>query len=607
VGERASEVERRPLTSSPLVATVTVIAIYLVAAIIVYWSVWSANPTVTTQVGPDASLNMWFLAWAPHALAHGLNPLFASAGNSPYGINVLNNTSELLLGTLMAPVTVLWGPVATFNVLMTLALAGSATSAYFLARRFTGWRPAAFAAGLLFGFSPYMIAQSAGTHLHLTFMVVPPLILLVLHEMLVRQRWRASVSGLALAGLVVAQFFISVEVLVTTAVTALVAVVVLAVIGRHAVAARLPYVMRSAALAIGVSAVVLAYPIWFLVLGPGHIRGEFQLLPEAYRADLFGLFVPDLHQALAPARAVRTANHFANSYTENGSYLGVPLVLALGLGALWLRRRAEVWVMVVSGAAMFVLSLGGALAIYHAPALNAAGGAAGRLPLPEDILSKLPVLDNTVPVRFSVYVVLFAGLLLALVLDELHRRWGGRLRQSGIPAVLAAVCFVPLIPAVPLDGTAPLAIPPYFAGRAVTALAPGSVTIVTPYPSETFSATQMWQVSGSHPFRFDLAGGYYLVARDDAGHQVAQEPVLGYTLDTLTARVFVGLALGRSPRQTASLRAEMLRQFHRWKVANVVVPLAYTPNAAATVAFFTWLLGKPTDLDVSGATVWYRI
>jgi hypothetical protein len=203
--------------------------------------------------------------------------------------------------------------------------------------------------------------------------------------------------------------------------------------------------------------------------------------------------------------------------------------------------------------------------------------------------------------------VLFAGLLLALVLDQLHQRWGGRLRQWGAPAVLAAVCFVPLLPAVPLGGTATLAIPPYFSGRAVTALAPGSVTIVTPYPSEAFSATQMWQVSGSQPFRFDLAGGYYLVARDDAGHQVAQEPVLGYTLDTLTARVFVELALGHTPRQTTSLRAEILGQFHRWKVANVVVPLAYTPNAAATVGFFTWLLGQPTHLNVSGATVWYRI
>src|SRR5665213_905699 len=283
---------------SPTVATAAVVALYVAGAVAVYWHVWTGSPSHDTQFGPDTALNTWFLAWAPQALIHGLNPFFSHAGNAPYGINVLANTSELLLGMLATPITKVFGPIATFNVLMTAALAGSATSAYFLARRFTTWRPAAFAGGLLFGFSPYMIAASVGTHLHLTFLVFPPLILLVLHELLIGQRWSRWRCGLTLAGLVI--------------------------VGRTSVKQRVGYAWRGALVALGVAAVVLIYPIWFLAKGPGHIVGPIQLEPEAYRADLFGAFIPDVLQKLAPLRATTVSAHFANSLVENGSYLGIP-------------------------------------------------------------------------------------------------------------------------------------------------------------------------------------------------------------------------------------------------------------------------------------------
>ena len=89
-------------------------------------------------------------------------------------------------------------------------------------------------------------------------------------------------SGLSLAGLVIAQFFVSVEVLVITALTAAVAVVVAAIVGHAVLRRQMAYAARSALLALVVSVVVLAYPIWFLDKGPGHIVGPIQLEPEAY-------------------------------------------------------------------------------------------------------------------------------------------------------------------------------------------------------------------------------------------------------------------------------------------------------------------------------------
>jgi len=591
---------------SPGGVTALVAGLYLAGAVVVFWHVWSGHPTVDTQAGPDTALNTWFLAWDAHALVHGLNPFFSTAANAPYGISVLSNTSEILLGMLATPVTLAFGPIATFNVLMTLAPAASALAAYFLARRCTTWRPAAFAAGLLFGFSPYMIAASYGTHIHLTWMVAPPLIFIVLHEMLVRQRWSWLRCGLSLAALVVAQFFVSIEVLLSTAVTALVVVVAVAVAGRRTAASRWPYLWRSALVAGAVIVAALAYPTWYLVRGPGHIAGPIQLVPQAYRADLLGPLVPDHLQALAPSALADRGDRFANSFVENGSYLGVPLVAVLALGLVWLRRRAESWVVAIGAAGAFVLSLGGALAVLHAPAVNVHGTALGRIALPEALLSKISLLSNTIPARYSAFVDLFAGLLLALVLDALRARPG---RGPGWlwPAAVAVVSFVPLLPAVPVPAIVPVAIPAYFSGHGARALGAGSVTLVLPYPSQDYYEAQIWQVAGADPFAFALPGGYFLVAQGDEGNRLATTPALPYVRDALSARVFIGLAQGKAPRETPDLHRSLRRQLEAWRVRNVVVPLASTPDAGATVAFLTWLLGSPSVSGSDGVTAWYRL
>jgi hypothetical protein len=597
----------KPRLLSPALITALVVLAYSAAAVAVFWRVWSGNPTIDTQYGPDTALNTWFLAWAPHAVLHGLNPFFTTAANAPYGVNVLSNTSELLLGLVAAPVTLVWGPIATFNVLMTLALAGSATSAYFLARRFTTWRPAAFAAGLLFGFSPYMMASSLGTHIHLTCMVLPPLILLVLHEMVVRQTWEWRRCALSLSALVIAQFFVSIEILLTTAITALVALVAASLVGRHAMSARWPYAARCALLSAVLIVVVLAYPAWFVVRGTGHISGPLQSVPQAYRADLLGPVIPDSLQRLAPFSVARRSDTFANSLVENGSYLGLPLLGLLAFGAVWLRRRPVVWVLSLSGAAVFGLSLGGELAVDHAPRIGPHGVAVGRLPLPEGLLSHVPVLNNTIPSRFSAYVALFAGLLLAVVLNALRAHWPTRPRGLIGPAVVAAACFVPLIPSVPLASIGPVGIPSYFSGNGETALRPGSVTLVLPFPSEVYPEAQLWQVAGSHPFRFALPGGYFLVAQTNQGGHVAFSRTISYTRNSQSAEVFVGLARGLVPQRTAHLKDGLLAQFRSWHLSNVVVPLDYTPNPDATVAFLQWLLGPPSVTNVGGVTAWYRM
>ena len=319
------------------------VGVYLGIAFIAYWRVWTAStPSLVEPGGLDPQMNMWFLSWTPFALLHGHNPFFTTYGNYPYGVNLLTDTGETLLGLVAAPVTLLFGPIDSFNTMLTLAMASSATAGYVLARRFTTWRPAAFIAGLLYGFSPYMVGQGL-YHLNLVFVPLPPLMFLVLYELLIVQRGRPERWGALLALLVCAQFFISSEVLAEAAVIGAVALVVLVVLHPRAVVARAQHAAVGLAVALAISAAVLIGPILYSFHGPGHVTGPVNpVLSQVNRADLLGAVVPNLDQRFAPDSLVQIGNRFAANPPENGSYLGIPLLVLLAAFTVALRRVAVV-------------------------------------------------------------------------------------------------------------------------------------------------------------------------------------------------------------------------------------------------------------------------
>jgi hypothetical protein len=578
-------------------ATALVMASYLVLALVVYWPVWSSGVTTHMQLGGDQFANVWFLRWTPFALLHGHNPLFSTYANYPFGVNLVTNTSAPLLGVFGMPVTLLFGSIATFNVISTLALAGSATAGYAFTRRWTSWRPSAWVAGLLYGFSPYMIGQTSG-HLNLTFVVLPPLILLVLHEVTVRQEWSPRRAGVVLGLLVTAQFFVSSEILASTVIMGSISVAAAALVGRRHIADVGRKAVEGFAWAVGVAAVLLALPVWFAVKGPGSISGPIQLVPQAYRADLLGLLYPGASVWLAPSGLTKTSAVFATSRVENGSYLGITLVATVVVSVLLLWRRSPVVrVAALGGAMAWILSLGGALVVRTAP-----GAVLTGIPLPERILTRLPLLSNTIPVRYSLYVSLFAGLVLALALDHLHQRIsdGGRtwLRTPAgsalFPGLLAVVCLVPVIPSVPLQGVGDPRVPSYFSSPALKRIAPDSVALLYPYPSSPTPQGQLWQAQSN--LRFKMPGGYFLVPQPP-GRTIAFSPTLGYDTDTLTARTLIALAAGTPPPETSDLRTALIAQLRAWHVQTLLASPVGAPRPAQSVQFLTWMAGRPATIQ----------
>ena len=250
---------------------VLVVVVYCLLAGFAYGFV---SPLSNSALPPcacnDLALQAWFQAWPAHAIAHGLNPFISTAVNYPHGVNLMSNTGAPLLGIVFAPVTWLFGPAAAVNLVMRLGFALSAIVMYFVLRRWVRWWPAAFAGGLLYGFSPYIVGQ-AQAHDFLMFVPFPPLILALLDEVVVRRRHVVR-NGVLLGVVVTAQLLISPEVLSMCALAAFGGLVLL--VARHPSAARQH--ARELVLGLGtaaVSFVVLgAYPLWVYLRGPSMSR-----------------------------------------------------------------------------------------------------------------------------------------------------------------------------------------------------------------------------------------------------------------------------------------------------------------------------------------------
>ena len=581
------------------------LAVYLGIGFILFWPVWSAGAATHVQVGGDQWRNVWFAQWTVNAIGHGHNPLYSNAANYPGGVNVLINAGAPLISVLFSPVTAVWGPMATFNIASTLALPLSATAAYVLLRRVVRWKPAAFFGGLLYGFCPQEVVHGVGGHVNIAFTPFVPLIVLLIYEAVVVQRWRYWVVGVLLAVVVAAQFFVSSELLFETVLVAVIAIVIGALLWRHEVARVAPHALKALGTSVVAAAVLLGWPVWFLAKGLAHVSGPVQLAAQAYRANLLSPVVPDRLQLINISGLRATADHFASSTIENGSYLGLPLIVLLLAGIIWRRRDKVVLLAGLTGLAAFILSLGGALTIKSSPAFNAAGHAVGRIPLPETLLAKLPLLQNLEPARIALQVALLAAISGAFLLERLHARLSARgsdALATAVPVAVAVIALVPLLPVGLLPGVERNNTPAGF-DRVAAGIPSGTVVAVFPFPSGTFPNPIMWHADTE--IRFKMPGGSFFVPQGPA-HKVAYGALLGYTFDSRTGEFFTELASGQMPDETDATRSALAAEWSSWHLESVVAVPSGCPYPDQAMQFLTWLLGAPT-VHRGASYGWYHV
>jgi len=491
--------------------------VYVALSFFADFPIWPGDPSAfPTEAGGDIVQTAWFLEWTPYALLHGLNPFFTNFINYPHGVNIAQNTGIQLLAIVSAPLTLLVNPIASENLLRFLAFPLSAYAAYFVLRHWTRFAPAAFVGGLLYGFSPYMVTQGE-YHLNLMFVPFPPLIIWALYELLVSRREAAWRAGLRLGLFCVLQFYISSEVLATTALVCAPALLFLALLHYREVPKRAVHALFGFATALAVLLPLVAYPLYEMLRGPAHYTGPAQGFNNVYNADLFGAVLPTHNMAFAPARLSGIAMKLvAAQVQENGSYLGVPLiVITLYLMLRYWRRLWPLYAGLVALTA-FVLSLGPRLI---------ADGHAQLLPfqLPFAKIAHLPLVENILPVRLSLYTAFFVAVIVALGIDAYHdellaRRGPRRSRWRALTparlamALLALACGITLVPRWPYK-VLPVRVGVHYSetAKGLSSIPVGSTVLAYPYPTSFFDMAMLWQ--SLDDMRFRLLGSYALVPR----------------------------------------------------------------------------------------------
>ncbi len=140
----------------PVTVHLAVLAAYLAAGVAVNWTraTYLADHVVPT--GRDSGLFVWDYWWMARLVLHPSNPWFTHYLAAPVGAPLGFHVLMPLPGVLMAPVTLVYGPSFSYNL---LAVAAPGLMCYAMYRAARLWVPSqtgAIAAGAFFGLSTMM-------------------------------------------------------------------------------------------------------------------------------------------------------------------------------------------------------------------------------------------------------------------------------------------------------------------------------------------------------------------------------------------------------------------------------------------------------------------
>ncbi len=430
--------------------------------------------------GADNEIFVWSFAWWPHAILHGHNPFVTHALFAPSGANLAWVSSVPALALAFSPVTLLFGPVVSFNLAALLLPALAAWAAYRLCLALTGSLWSSIVGGYLFGFSSFILAQQQLAHLNLTGDLALPLIALALVR-LVRRELSRRRFALRFGALIALQLAISTEVALTLTFALAVALALASALA-HDVRFRLRALLPAIGLGYCLGALFAAPLVVYALLGfPDQ---GFVLDPAG--TDLLNLFFPTHLNAIAGSSFRSLQVHF-NPH-ESAIFLGLPTLLIVALYA-WRTRR--------SGWSRFLIAgLAAAVLFALGPTLVVDGRSVASLPWA--LLEHLPGFDDVHTPRFGAYASLAAAVIVAL--------WTARARGRVFrrPFVLPVLAVAALLPTVwtPLTVLHPERPAFFSSGAYKTCIRPGETVALFP----NGGAADYLQVETG--FRFPVAGGY---------------------------------------------------------------------------------------------------
>ncbi|HEV3482148.1 MAG TPA: hypothetical protein VGR97_07450 [Candidatus Acidoferrales bacterium] len=383
--------------------------------------------------GGDNYLHAWFLWEFARAVAHGQNPFHTNLILYPIGANLTWATTDILGQIMALPFSLLLGPVFTYNLSLVLQLALGAFFAWLLCQRVSGDAAAATIGGIVFGFSPFLLAHAWG-HLSLVTAFPLPIYVLALGRLLDKEKpsWKEGVLlGLALVLVALGNYEYALIFVLFT-------LVILAIdLGR----AGLPMLKRLS------RPVLVSAAVFFLCLAPVLLMmlkdyGITKPAPlqnaTSYSADLLSFFVPNLQQSLLGSYVRKLPARFfvGPGGIEGIEFIGFAALILAVIGCWVARGNQRRWAgrALVAAIVFALMSLGPTIRILGTPS---------SLPAPAALLYKLSVMRFLrEPARLSIVTTLCMALLasigLAFILSKLKNQW----KRSGLVCVIGAIVLL---------------------------------------------------------------------------------------------------------------------------------------------------------------------
>jgi hypothetical protein len=386
------------------------------------------------------------------------------------------------LAVAFSPITLLFGPVAAYNVAATLLPALAAWTCFLLCRRLTGSFWASLVGGYLFGFSSYMLGQQEG-HVHMTSVFLLPLIALVIVRRL-HGEISARTLALQIGVLFLLQLSFSTELLLTVSLAIVVALLV-----AYAASPQLRAGIASLVAPLGAAyllVLVIASP--FVYYAATGFETHSINPPRSFAADLLNFVLPTRLFFVDYQRLWQIAENFPGNDSERGAYIGLPMLI---LVALFAKRRWR-----VPSARVLLLWLAVAMLVELGAELHVDGHSVAPLPLA--LVDHIPPLNNVLPVRIALFSSLITAVIVALVVASARSPW--------TRVVLPLLAVISLLPRPGSHSWITVTDEPRFItdGLYKTCLARSETVVVLPFGRTGDS--MLWQARSD--FWFRLAGGF---------------------------------------------------------------------------------------------------
>jgi len=353
--------------------------------------------------GSDTESFIWFIYWWPYAIKHGLNPFITHYIWSPSGVNLTWATSIPTLSLITAPLTIMFGPVFSWNMLSLLAAPLNAFCAFVLLKYLYRNNAGAFLGGYVFGYSSYVIGQLLGGHLNLDFVCLLPLSIL-LFIMLMNKNINRYYFIIIMAIIIFLEAGISTEVLATATLFGFISIISFFVFDENSRSKLLEsslYLLLSYVIA----SVFLSPFLYFLIYGFDGAP-KFVASPSTYSADLLNYMIPTPVTRIGRSVFLTIASRFTGNYAEEGAYIGLPLLFLTAFSFrnyIATHKRTGLALLTIF-TIIIIFSFGPNL---HVNGMNT------HIRMPWSFFRQAPLIGKALPTRFTNYIDLIIAISIA--------------------------------------------------------------------------------------------------------------------------------------------------------------------------------------------------